>query len=34
MAVMAEARGGDASTKIDPGEQKLEVTLGMAFELQ
>jgi uncharacterized protein YggE len=34
MAVMAEARSADASTKIDPGEQKLEVTLGMTFELQ
>lgn len=35
MPVMMEARAmGDASTKIDPGEQKLSVTLGMSFELQ
>ena len=35
MPVMMEARamGGDA-TKIDPGEQKLSVTLGMMFELR
>jgi len=33
MAVMAQARERDY-TKIDPGEQKLSVTLGMVFELQ
>ena len=30
----ADARGAAASTKIDTGEQKLSVTLGMVFELQ
>jgi hypothetical protein len=34
MVMMAEARGGSADTKIDPGEQKLEVTLAMTYELQ
>ena len=34
MPVMMEARAQAASTKIDPGEQKLSVTLGMIFELQ
>ena len=36
MPVMMEARaaGSVASTKIDPGEQKLSITLGMVFELQ
>jgi len=34
MAVMAQARGERDYTKIDPGEQKLSVTLGMVFELQ
>ena len=34
MPVMMEARAQSASTKIDPGEQKLEVTLGMTFELR
>ena len=34
MPVMMEARAQGASTKIDPGEQKLGVTLGMTFELQ
>ena len=34
MPVMMEARAQAASTKIDPGEQKLTVTLGMIFELQ
>ncbi len=33
MMMEARAQGGDA-TKIDPGEQKLSVTLGMMFELQ
>jgi uncharacterized protein YggE len=28
------AMAGDASTKIDPGEQQLQVTLAMSFELQ
>jgi uncharacterized protein len=32
--VMMEARGAAADTKIDPGEQKLEVTLSMSFELR
>ena len=33
--VMMEARAADsASTKIDPGEQQLQVTLAMTFELQ
>ena len=30
----AEARGMAADTKIDPGEQQLQVTLAMSFELQ
>jgi hypothetical protein len=30
----ADARGSVAQTKIDPGEQKLSITLGMVFELQ
>jgi uncharacterized protein YggE len=34
MPVMMEARAQVAGTKIDPGEQKLSVTLGMAFELR
>lgn len=34
MPVMMEARAQAASTKIDPGEQKVSVTLGMTFELQ
>lgn len=34
MPVMMEARAQSASTKIDPGEQKLQVNLGMTFELQ
>jgi uncharacterized protein YggE len=34
MAVMARAEMADASTKIDPGEQKLQVNLQMTFELQ
>jgi uncharacterized protein YggE len=34
MPVMMEARAQAADTKIDPGEQKLQVTLAMTFELQ
>ena len=34
MPVMMEARAQSASTKIDPGEQKLQVNLGMTYELQ
>jgi hypothetical protein len=34
MPVMMEARAQASSTKIDPGEQKLSVSLGMVFELQ
>jgi uncharacterized protein YggE len=35
MQVIVEARmAGAASTKIDPGEQKLQVSLAMVFELQ
>ena len=35
MPVMMEARAqGGYATKIDPGEQKVSVTLGMTFELQ
>jgi uncharacterized protein YggE len=34
MPVMMEARTQASSTKIDPGEQKLSVSLGMVFELQ
>ncbi len=35
MPVMIEARSMDAAqTKIDPGEQKLQVSLAMTFELQ
>jgi len=33
MVMMAE-RSGDASTKIDPGTQQLQVSLSMSFELQ
>jgi uncharacterized protein YggE len=29
-----EARGADASTKIDPGEQSLSVNLTVSFELE
>jgi uncharacterized protein YggE len=32
--VMMEARGAAADSKIDPGEQKLQVTLTMSFELR
>lgn len=32
--VMMRAEAADASTKIDPGEQKLQVNLTMTFELQ
>jgi uncharacterized protein YggE len=32
--VMMRAEAADASTKIDPGEQKLQVNLAMTFELQ
>ena len=31
---MMRAEAADASTKIDPGEQKLQVNLAMTFELQ
>jgi uncharacterized protein YggE len=34
MPVMMEARAQAAGTKIDPGEQKLSVSLGMVFELR
>ena len=34
MPMMAEARAQSADTKIDPGEQKLQVNLAMTFELQ
>jgi uncharacterized protein len=35
MPVMMEARAqGGSATKIDPGEQKLSITLGMVFELR
>lgn len=34
MPVMMAARAESADTKIDPGEQKLEVNLAMTFELQ
>ena len=34
MPVMMEARGMAADTKIDPGQQKLQVTLTMSFELR
>ncbi|HEY8591779.1 MAG TPA: SIMPL domain-containing protein [Sphingomicrobium sp.] len=34
MAVMAQARGEAADSKIDAGEQRLEVNLAMTFELQ
>lgn len=34
MPVMMEARAMGGNTKIDPGEQKLSVTLGMIFELR
>ena len=34
MPVMMEARAQAADTKIDPGVQKLQVTLAMTFELQ
>ena len=32
--MMMEARAQAADTKIEPGEQKLSVTLSMTFELQ
>ena len=32
--VMAKAEGADASTSVDPGEQLLQVTVAMSFELQ
>lgn len=32
--MMARAEGAQADTKIDPGEQKLQVNLAMTFELQ
>ena len=34
MPMMMEARAQSVGTKIDPGEQKLSVSLGMVFELQ
>ena len=34
MPMMMEARAQAADTKIIPGEQKLQVTLGMMFELR
>lgn len=34
MPVMMEARGQAADSKIDPGEQKLQVTLAVTYELQ
>ncbi len=34
MPVMMQARGERDSTRIDPGEQKLQVNLSMTFELQ
>jgi len=34
MPMMMEARAQAADTKIDPGEQKLQVNLAMVFELQ
>lgn len=34
MYARAEAMSADASTKIDPGEQKLSVSVAMSFELQ
>ena len=34
MPMYARAEAADASTKLEPGEQKLQVTLAMTFELQ
>ena len=34
MYARAEAVSQDASTKIDPGEQKVQVSVAMSFELQ
>ena len=34
MMMEARAQGGNAATNIDPGEQKVSVTLGMMFELR
>ena len=34
IVMMRAEAASDASTKIDPGEQKLQVTLAMTFELQ
>ena len=34
MYARAEAMSADASTKIDPGEQKVQVSVSMSFELQ
>jgi len=31
---MMRAQADSAATKIDPGEQQLQVTLAMSFELQ
>jgi uncharacterized protein len=32
--MMARGEAASADTKVDPGEQRLQVTLGMTFELQ
>jgi uncharacterized protein YggE len=34
MPMMVRAQAADASTEIDPGEQKLQVNIAMTFELQ
>ncbi|MEO8175597.1 MAG: SIMPL domain-containing protein [Sphingomicrobium sp.] len=34
MPMVMRAQSADASTKIDPGEQQLQVTVSMSFELQ
>jgi hypothetical protein len=34
MPVMMEARAQSASAKIDPGEQKVQLSLAMTFELR
>jgi hypothetical protein len=34
MVMMQEARAADASSKIDPGTQQLQVSVSMSFELQ
>ncbi|WP_309611896.1 SIMPL domain-containing protein [Sphingomonas sp.] len=34
MVMMAKAESADASTSVDPGEQQVQITVAMSFELQ